>query len=225
MDARLDEEDPGARPVRRAGAGGQPDGAGRAGELDDGEVGDERAGRLIDPNQGIGPDVDKDMVGEDVGHRRRGGQRRGSGHAHRPRRPVLSASTGSGACTHRSSRTRPACSTSATVSRSTGRSAATRHGKPAVFLHGGPGGGLTPDVRRLFDPARYRVVLLDQRGCGRSRRTPATRRRPERQHHLAPGRRPGAAAGGPRDRAVAGVRRFLGQRAGARVRRDSTRSG
>jgi proline iminopeptidase len=42
-------------------------------------------------------------------------------------------------------------------------------GRPAVFLHGGPGGGLTPDVRRLFDPARYRVVLLDQRGCGRSR--------------------------------------------------------
>ena len=41
-------------------------------------------------------------------------------------------------------------------------------GKPAVFLHGGPGGGLTPGVRRLFDPARYRVVLFDQRGCGRS---------------------------------------------------------
>jgi hypothetical protein len=35
--------------------------------IDDGEVGDERAGRLIDPNQGIGPDVEKDLVGEDVG--------------------------------------------------------------------------------------------------------------------------------------------------------------
>jgi proline iminopeptidase len=42
-------------------------------------------------------------------------------------------------------------------------------GKPAVFLHGGPGGGLTAEVRQLFDPAHYRVVLLDQRGCGRSR--------------------------------------------------------
>ena len=37
-----------------------------------------------------------------------------------------------------------------------------------VFLHGGPGGGVSPGVRRLFDPERYRVVLFDQRGCGRS---------------------------------------------------------
>ncbi|PXY28351.1 prolyl aminopeptidase [Prauserella muralis] len=42
-------------------------------------------------------------------------------------------------------------------------------GKPAVFLHGGPGGGSAPAHRRLFDPERYRIVLLDQRGCGRSR--------------------------------------------------------
>ncbi len=41
-------------------------------------------------------------------------------------------------------------------------------GKPAVFLHGGPGGGCGPRHRRLFDPARYRVLLFDQRGCGRS---------------------------------------------------------
>ena len=40
--------------------------------------------------------------------------------------------------------------------------------KPAVFLHGGPGGGISPDHRRLFDPARYDVLLFDQRGCGRS---------------------------------------------------------
>lgn len=42
-------------------------------------------------------------------------------------------------------------------------------GKPAVFLHGGPGGGFGPQHRRLFDPDRYRVLLFDQRGCGRSR--------------------------------------------------------
>ncbi|WP_039820621.1 alpha/beta fold hydrolase, partial [Nocardiopsis halophila] len=41
-------------------------------------------------------------------------------------------------------------------------------GKPAVFLHGGPGGGTGPDHRRLFDPERYRVLLFDQRNCGRS---------------------------------------------------------
>jgi proline iminopeptidase len=41
-------------------------------------------------------------------------------------------------------------------------------GIPAVFLHGGPGGGCTPEQRRLFDPARYNVLLFDQRGCGRS---------------------------------------------------------
>jgi proline iminopeptidase len=41
-------------------------------------------------------------------------------------------------------------------------------GKPAVVLHGGPGSGATPGWRRLFDPARYRIVLFDQRGCGRS---------------------------------------------------------
>jgi proline iminopeptidase len=40
--------------------------------------------------------------------------------------------------------------------------------KPAVFLHGGPGGGIAPDHRRLFDPERYDVTLFDQRGCGRS---------------------------------------------------------
>lgn len=41
-------------------------------------------------------------------------------------------------------------------------------GKPVVFLHGGPGAGCSPDHRRFFDPARYRIILLDQRGCGRS---------------------------------------------------------
>lgn len=41
-------------------------------------------------------------------------------------------------------------------------------GKPAVVLHGGPGQGCVPGMRRMFDPARYRAVLFDQRGCGRS---------------------------------------------------------
>jgi proline iminopeptidase len=41
-------------------------------------------------------------------------------------------------------------------------------GKPVVFLHGGPGGGCTPGHRRFFDPAAYKIVLVDQRGAGRS---------------------------------------------------------
>lgn len=41
-------------------------------------------------------------------------------------------------------------------------------GKPVVFLHGGPGSGCNPNQRRFFDPAHYRIILLDQRGCGRS---------------------------------------------------------
>jgi proline iminopeptidase len=41
-------------------------------------------------------------------------------------------------------------------------------GKPAVVLHGGPGSGCAPWFRRLFDPAAYRIVLFDQRNCGRS---------------------------------------------------------
>ena len=40
--------------------------------------------------------------------------------------------------------------------------------KPAVFLHGGPGGGMAPDHRRQWDPELYDVLLFDQRGCGKS---------------------------------------------------------
>jgi len=43
------------------------------------------------------------------------------------------------------------------------------HGKPAVFLHGGPGGGTDAKMRTFFDPKRYRIVLFDQRGSGKSR--------------------------------------------------------
>lgn len=44
----------------------------------------------------------------------------------------------------------------------------TPDGTPAVFVHGGPGGGCSPTSRRLFDPDAYRIVLFDQRNCGRS---------------------------------------------------------
>ena len=43
-----------------------------------------------------------------------------------------------------------------------------RTGKPVLIVHGGPGGGSNPTMRRLHDPSRYRIILLDQRGCGRS---------------------------------------------------------
>ncbi len=42
-------------------------------------------------------------------------------------------------------------------------------GVPVLVLHGGPGGGCSPSMRRYFDPSVYRIVLFDQRGCGRSR--------------------------------------------------------
>ena len=44
----------------------------------------------------------------------------------------------------------------------------TKGAKPAVFLHGGPGGTISPKQRRLFDPKLYDVILFDQRGCGKS---------------------------------------------------------
>jgi proline iminopeptidase len=44
-------------------------------------------------------------------------------------------------------------------------------GTPILFLHGGPGGGTDPKHRRFFDPAHYRIVLFDQRGCGKSEPT------------------------------------------------------
>jgi len=43
------------------------------------------------------------------------------------------------------------------------------NGKPAVFLHGGPGGGGSEEVRRFFNPNVYRIIVFDQRGCGRSK--------------------------------------------------------
>lgn len=43
------------------------------------------------------------------------------------------------------------------------------NGTPVVFLHGGPGSGCNPTQRRFFDPNHYRIILIDQRGCGRSK--------------------------------------------------------
>ena len=42
------------------------------------------------------------------------------------------------------------------------------NGMPVVYVHGGPGSGCTPGARRFFDPEKYRIILFDQRGCGRS---------------------------------------------------------
>lgn len=71
--------------------------------------------------------------------------------------------------------------------------------KSAVFLHGGPGGGIAPDHRRLFDPALYDVLLFDQRGCGGS--TPHAGLEANTTWHLV--------ADIERLRALAGVERWL----------------
>jgi proline iminopeptidase len=55
-------------------------------------------------------------------------------------------------------------------------------GRPVVFVHGGPGGGVEPKYRRFFDPAAYRIVLFDQRGCGQS--TPHAELRENTTWHL-----------------------------------------
>ena len=55
-------------------------------------------------------------------------------------------------------------------------------GAPALFVHGGPGAGCTPDDRRWFDPRHYRIVLFDQRGAGRSQ--PAGELRANTTEHL-----------------------------------------
>ena len=93
-------------------------------------------------------------------------------------------------------------------------------GVPVVFLHGGPGAGAAAEHRRFFDPRRYRIVIFDQRGAGRS--TPLGEL--ERQHHAAPGRRYRAPARPPGHRALAGVRRLLGLDPGAGLRPGPSRA-
>jgi len=63
----------------------------------------------------------------------------------------------------------------------------TPDGKPALVLHGGPGQGSAPNMRRGFDPRRYRIILFDQRGCGRSKphaSSPTTGMACNSTHHL-----------------------------------------
>ena len=43
-----------------------------------------------------------------------------------------------------------------------------RDGKPVIFLHGGPGGGIEPIYRQYFNPKQWRIIIFDQRGCGKS---------------------------------------------------------
>ena len=47
------------------------------------------------------------------------------------------------------------------------------NGIPVLYLHGGPGGGCSKNHRRYFDPSKYRIILFDQRGCGRSKPSPS----------------------------------------------------
>ena len=47
-------------------------------------------------------------------------------------------------------------------------------GIPVIYLHGGPGAGCSDNYRRYFDPEKYRIILFDQRGCGRSKPSPST---------------------------------------------------
>ncbi|CAH1788905.1 unnamed protein product [Owenia fusiformis] len=57
-----------------------------------------------------------------------------------------------------------------------------KNGNPVIFLHGGPGGGTGPKDRRFFDPAAYRIILMDQRGAGKS--TPAAELKDNTTWHL-----------------------------------------
>ena len=43
-----------------------------------------------------------------------------------------------------------------------------KNGKPVIFLHGGPGGGIEPVYRQYFNPKKWRIIIFDQRGCGKS---------------------------------------------------------
>ncbi len=91
-------------------------------------------------------------------------------------------------------------------------------GVPVVFLHGGPGAGATPVHRRFFDPRRYRIVVFDQRGAGRS--SPVGELRDNTTRHLIADME--QLREDARHRALAGVRRLVGLDARARLRRGAS---
>ena len=96
----------------------------------------------------------------------------------------------------RSARTTAGICACRRCTRSTTRRAATPTASRWCSCTAGPAAAPIPKMRRFFDPKRYRIVLFDQRGCGKSRPHASL----ERQHHLAPGRRHRSAARASRDR-------------------------
>ena len=119
----------------------------------------------------------------------------------------------------RSSRTSTGCSTSATVTASTGRPAATPTASRPWSSTAAPARAAGPGWRRYFDPAAYRIVLFDQRGCGRSLphagSSPAALRANTTEHLLADMERLRVPPG---HRALARVRGVVGCRPGAALR-------
>ena len=94
------------------------------------------------------------------------------------------------------------------------------NGKPVLIVHGGPGGGCNPTMRRYHDPARYRIVLFDQRGCGRS--LPHASLEANTTWHLVADME--RLRTHLRHRALAAVRRLVGLDAGAGLRPDAIRT-
>jgi hypothetical protein len=92
-------------------------------------------------------------------------------------------------------------------------------GIPVLFVHGGPGSGTSPRQRQFFDPARYRIVLFDQRGCGRS--TPHGELADNTTPHLIADME---ALRRARHRVLAGFRRLVGFDPGAGLRRGAPRA-
>ena len=125
------------------------------------------------------------------------------------------------ACTRRSRPSTAACCASRRCTRSTTRRAAIPTASPRCSCTAVPAAAPIRRCAQFFDPQRYRIVLFDQRGCGRSR----PQRQPGGQHDLGPGGRHREPARAPGHRALAGVRRLVGHRPSPWPTRRRTRSG